>query len=179
MAQLSRRLCRSFRRRPTHGGKYFTITTNRGKTLFTITMRIHSTSAIASLMLASQLTVTGSSQAAPAQFQKKEVFFCGSLGTVILRSNRRVNMASGHATFDAQLEIKDRKKIYPGVLHIQMGENDRTFTRRATDDFAQYDATTPSNPVMMSIRVGPYFYSKKREEITIALLREAYTCIPR
>jgi len=31
---------------------------------------------------------------------------------------------------------------------------------------------------MMSVRVGSFFYGKKREEVTVALVKEVYTCIP-
>jgi len=59
-----------------------------------------------------------------------------------------------------------------------MGGNDRTFTRRESDSFRTVDDTSASNPVMMQVRVGSFFYGKKREEITVTLMKEAYTCIP-
>ena len=107
-----------------------------------------------------------------------ETFNCGHLGIVIVRSSNKPNLASGHVTYAARLEIPSRKKSFTGVLHNMMAGNDRTFTKRASDVFSTIDETTPRNPAMMNIRVGNYFYSKKREEITIALLQEAYTCIP-
>lgn len=129
------------------------------------------------LMLISQFATTA--HATPAKFQNKEVFFCGQLGTVIVRSGSQPNLKAGHVTYVAQLEIPARKKVYPGVLHNFMGGNDRTFTRYAWDKFGNIDGTTVANPVMINIRMGSYFYGKRREEITISLLQEAYTCIPR
>jgi len=31
---------------------------------------------------------------------------------------------------------------------------------------------------MIKVRLGSFFYGKKREEVTVALMKEAYTCIP-
>jgi len=31
---------------------------------------------------------------------------------------------------------------------------------------------------MMQVMVGNFFYGKKREKVTVALMKEAYTCIP-
>jgi len=59
-----------------------------------------------------------------------------------------------------------------------MGGNDRTFTRRESDSFRSVDDTSISNPVMIQVRVGSFFYGKKREEIKVTLMKEAYTCIP-
>ena len=59
-----------------------------------------------------------------------------------------------------------------------MAGNDRTFTRTERDFSRQVDDTSPANPIMMNMRVGSHFYGKRRQEITISLLNEAYTCIP-
>lgn len=60
-----------------------------------------------------------------------------------------------------------------------MAGNDRTFTRKETDSLRSPDDTSTENSIMMQLRIGSFFYGKKREEVTVALLKEAYTCIPK
>ena len=107
-----------------------------------------------------------------------ERYNCGSLGIVSLRSSKKISSASGHATSTAQIDIPSKKVKQLGVVHIAMGGNDRTFTRNIRDNYRSVDETNPANPIMMSIRRGDFFYGKHREEITLSLPSEAYTCIP-
>ena len=78
----------------------------------------------------------------------------------------------------AAISIPSKKIQQKGVLHSFMGGNDRTFTHKEDDAFRSIDETNANNPVMMSIRAGGFFYGKKRTEISVALVNEAYTCIP-
>lgn len=139
--------------------------------------RLKAIGALLAFIFTSQITTKA--YGIPVEFQRKEAFFCGRLGIVIIRSSNNASQRSGRVTYNAQLEIPGRQKIYSGVLHNFMGGNDRTFTRHASDGFRSIDDTSAANPVMMSMRMGPHFYGKRREEISIALLQEAYTCIPR
>jgi len=109
-----------------------------------------------------------------------EDFNCGTLGKVTLRwsSNQIFSRKAGHTVSAATITIPRKGIRQDGILHSVMGGNDRTFTRRESDDFRSVDDTSTSNPVMMSVRVGSFFYGKKREEVTVALVKEVYTCIP-
>jgi len=94
-------------------------------------------------------------------FSNIEKFNCGRLGTVTMSSSSKATMAAGHVIYQAKSTIPSRKIDQVGVLHNSMGGNDRTFTRKATDDFRSVDETTDSNPVMMSILGNGYFYGKQ------------------
>lgn len=108
-----------------------------------------------------------------------EHFNCGALGPVTLRSRAiRFSRKAGHTVAAAQISIPKKRLQQNGILHSVMAGNDRTFTRTEKDLSRQVDDTSPANPIMMNVRVGSYFYGKHRQEITIALLQEAYTCIP-
>ena len=111
-------------------------------------------------------------------FSKVEKFNCGRIGTVTLSSTSKATMAAGHITYQARIAIPSRKINQAGILHSSMGGNDRTFTRRETDNFRSVDETSSVNPVMMSILGKGYFYGKERQQITVATLKEAFTCIP-
>ncbi|MFM8525470.1 MAG: hypothetical protein ACKOCM_07615 [Cyanobacteriota bacterium] len=60
-----------------------------------------------------------------------------------------------------------------------MGGNDRTFTRHESDAFRSTDDTNAANPVILKLLIGDHFYGKRRQEISITLINEAYSCIPR
>lgn len=108
-----------------------------------------------------------------------EHFNCGALGPVTLRSRAiRFSRKAGHTVAAAQISIPKKRLQQNGILHSVMAGNDRIFTRTEKDFSRQVDDTSPANPIMMNVRVGSYFYGKHRQEITIALLQEAYTCIP-
>ena len=108
-----------------------------------------------------------------------ERFNCGALGSVTLRSRTfHFSRKAGHTVAAAQIDIPKKRLQQNGILHSMMAGNDRTFTRKENDFSTQVDDTSPANPIMMNVRVGSYFYGKRRQEITIALLQEAYTCIP-
>ena len=107
-----------------------------------------------------------------------ERFNCGKLGLVTMSLSPKATMAAGHVIHQARISIPSRKINQVGVLHNSMGGNDRTFTRKATDDFRSMDETTASNPVMMSILGKGYFYGKERQHITVTTLKESYSCIP-
>lgn len=108
-----------------------------------------------------------------------EQFNCGTLGSVTLRSSRpSFSRKAGHTVSAATITISRKGIKQDGILHSAMGGNDRTFTRRVSDSFRSVDDTSVANPVMMQVRVGSFFYGKKREEVTVVLLKEAYTCIP-
>ena len=109
---------------------------------------------------------------------KVEQFNCGALGKVTISSATKASIAAGQVTYQARITIPSRNIMQVGVLQSSMGGNHRTFTRRATDDFRSFDETTASNPLMMRILGKGYFYGKKREEITVVTLKEAYSCIP-
>jgi len=95
-----------------------------------------------------------------------------------MSSSSTVTMAAGHVIYQARITIPSRKIDQVGVLHNSMGGNDRTFTRKATDDFRSVDETTASNPVMMSILGKGYFYGKQRQQIVVTTFKESYSCIP-
>jgi len=108
-----------------------------------------------------------------------EDFNCGTLGRVTLRSSKpSFSKKAGHTVSAATITIPHKGIRQDGILHSVMGGNDRTFTRRESDSFRSVDDTSTSNPVMMQVRVGSFFYGKKREEIKVTLMKEAYTCIP-
>ena len=121
--------------------------------------------------------------AASAQLQaseptKMERFNCGALKMVTLKSGEaRVSPKAGHTVSAAEIFIPTRRIQQKGILHSFMGGNDRTFTRKESDSFRSIDETSVNNPVMISIRAGGFFYGKKRAEVTVVLLNEAYTCI--
>ena len=97
---------------------------------------------------------------------------------VTLKSGEaRVSPKAGHTVSAAEIFIPTRRIKQKGILHSFMGGNDRTFTRKESDSFRSIDETSVINPVMVSIREGGFFYGKKRAEITVVLLNEAYTCI--
>jgi len=108
-----------------------------------------------------------------------EHFNCGTLGRVTLRSSKpSFSKKAGHTVSAATISIPLKGIKQSGILHIYMGGNDRIFTRQESDSFSSVDDTSTSNPVMMQARVGSFFYGKKREEVTVVLMKEAYTCIP-
>jgi len=108
-----------------------------------------------------------------------EDFNCGTLGRVTLRSSKpNFSKKAGHTVSSATITIPRKGIRQDGIVHSVMGGNDRTFTRQESDSFRSVDDTSTSNPVMMKVRVGSFFYGKKREEVTVALMKEAYTCIP-
>ncbi len=112
------------------------------------------------------------------EFSNVEKFNCGRLGIVTMSSSPKATMAAGHVIYQALITIRSRKINQVGVLHSSMGGNDRTFTRKATDEFRSVDETTTSNQVMMSILGKGYFYGKERQHITVTTLKESYSCIP-
>jgi hypothetical protein len=122
--------------------------------------------------------------AASAQLQaseptKMERFNCGALKMVKLKSGAAIfSRKAGHTVSAAEIFILSKRIQQKGILHSLMGGMDRTFTRRENDNFRSIDDTNTNNPVMMSIREGGLFYGKKRAQITVVLLSEAYTCIP-
>ena len=123
--------------------------------------------------------VTASSPLQAGEPTKVEGFNCGALKMVTLRSGAvKFSGKAGHTVSAAEIFIPSKRIQQKGILHSQMGGMDRTFTRRENDNFRSTDDTNMSNPVMMNIRAGGFFYSKKRAEITVVLLSEAYTCIP-
>lgn len=87
-------------------------------------------------------------------------------------------LASGRPVFSVVLEIPSKKLSQKGFIHSSMGGNDWTFTKGVLDNFRTGDETNPANPIMVSIWKGGFFYGKTREQITVVLLKEAYTCIP-
>jgi len=108
-----------------------------------------------------------------------EDFNCGTLGRVTLRSSKpSFSKKAGHTVSAATITIPRKGIRQDGILHSVMGGNDRTFTRRESDEYRSVDDTSSSNPVMMQVMVGNFFYGKKREQVTVALMKEAYTCIP-
>jgi len=108
-----------------------------------------------------------------------EDFKCGTLGRVTLRSSKKMfSRKAGHTVSAATITIPRKGIRRDGILHSVMGGNDRTFTRRESDSFRSVDDTSTSNPIMMQVRVGSFFYGKKREEARVALMKEIYTCIP-
>jgi len=108
-----------------------------------------------------------------------EHFNCGKLGRVTLNSaSANFSKKAGHTVSAATITIPRKGIKQNGILHSVMAGNDRTFTRRETDSFRSADDTSTRNPIMMQLRIGSFFYGKKREEITVALLKEVYTCIP-
>jgi len=108
-----------------------------------------------------------------------EDFNCGTLGRVTLRSSKpSFSKKAGHTVSAATITIPRKGIRQDGILHSVMGGNDRTFTRRESDEYRSVDDTSTSNPVMMQVLVGSFFYGKKREQVTVALMKEAYTCIP-
>jgi len=114
-----------------------------------------------------------------AELNIVEDFNCGTLGRVKLRSSKKMfSRKAGHTVSAATITIPRKGIRQDGILHSVMGGNDRTFTRRESDSFRSVDETNTLNPVMMQVRVGSFFYGKKREEVTVALMKEAYTCIP-
>lgn len=109
-----------------------------------------------------------------------ERFNCGALGLVLLHSGpARFSREAGHTVSAARISIAARGLDQAGVVHSVMGGNDRTFTRRERDPFRASDETTTANPVILKILSGDHLYGKRRQAIGIALLREAYSCIPR
>ena len=112
------------------------------------------------------------------EFSKVETFNCGRLGAVTLSSTSKPIMAAGHVAYRARITISSRNIKQAGILHNSMGGNDRTFTRKATDNFRSVDDTSFSNPVMMNILGKGYLYGKERQQIKVVTLREAYSCIP-
>ena len=122
-------------------------------------------------------TITMAAQA--VALRSVENFNCGTLGKVTLQSSKPIfSGTAGHTVSAAQLCIPSRRIQQKGILHSFMAGNDRTFTRRETDAFRSVDDTSTTNPVMKKVRVGSFFYGKKREEVTLEPLKEAYTCIP-
>ena len=111
-------------------------------------------------------------------FSDVEKFNCGRLGILILSSSPKALLRACHLIYNASISIPSRKLNQVGVLHSSMGGNDRSFTRKATDNFSSVDDTTSSNPVMISILGKGYFYGKQRQQITATTLNEAYSCIP-
>lgn len=131
--------------------------------------------ALAALTL---LTATEAGLAAP--LNQVERFDCGALGQVVLRSGPvRMSRKAGHTVAAARINIAARGINQEGILHSIMGGNDRTFTRRESDDVRSIDDTSAANPVILKLMIGDYFYSKRRQQITISLRNEAYSCIPR
>jgi len=119
----------------------------------------------------------------PVQAAKLNIvrdFNCGTLGKVTLRwsSNQIFSRKAGHTVSAATITIPRKGIRQNGILHSVMGGNDRTFTRQESDNFRSIDDTSSSNPVMMQVMVGNFFYGKKREQVTVTLMQEAYTCIP-
>lgn len=112
-------------------------------------------------------------------WSQMEQFNCGALGSVTLRSKTlQFSRKAGHTVASAQIYIPKKNLRQNGILHSVMAGNDRTFTRTERDFSRQVDDTSLANPIMMNMRVGSHFYGKRRQEITISLLKEAYTCIP-
>jgi len=113
-----------------------------------------------------------------AKLNVVEDFNCGTLGRVTLRSSKTMfSRKAGHTVSAATITIPRKGIRQNGILHSVMGVNDRTFTRQESDEFRSIDDTSSSNPVMMQVMVGNFFYGKKREQVTVALMQEAYTCI--
>ena len=108
-----------------------------------------------------------------------EQFNCGALESVTLRSKTlQSSRKAGDTVAAAQIHIPKKNLRQNGILHSVMAGNDRTFTRTELDSSRQLEDTSPANPILMNVRLGNHFYGKPRQEITISLLREAYTCIP-
>lgn len=111
-------------------------------------------------------------------FNSLEKFNCGGLGPVMIFSSLKPTLAARHLIYQARIVIPSKKINQVGVLHSLMGGNDRTFTKKTTDDYRSIDETSLSNPVIMSILGKGYFYGKERQNITVTTLRESYSCIP-
>ena len=108
-----------------------------------------------------------------------EHFNCGTLGRVTLKSaSANFSKKAGHTVSAATITIPRRGIRQNGIVHSFMAGNDRTFTHKETDSFRTPEDTSTKNPIMMRLRIGSLFYGKKRKEITVVLLREAYTCVP-
>ena len=123
--------------------------------------------------------VAASSQPQASEPTKMERFNCGALKMLTLKSGAAIfSRKAGHTVSAAEIFIPSKRIQQKGILHSHMGGMDRTFTRRENDNFRSTDDTNTSNPVMINIRAGGFFYGKKRAEITVVLLSEAYTCIP-
>ena len=129
-------------------------------------------------MLAGCILVAMNAPMQANDFSKVEKFNCGRMGSVTLSSTSKATMAAGHITYQARIAIPSRKINQAGILHSSMGGNDRTFTRKATDNFRSVDDTSLSNPVMINILGKGYLYGKERQQIKVVTLKEAYSCIP-
>lgn len=123
--------------------------------------------------------MTASTPLQASEREKVERFNCGALKTVTLKSGgSRFSQKAGHTVSAAVIVIPSKGIQQQGILHSFMGGYDRIFTRKEDDSFRSIDETNSNNPVIMSIRMGGFIYGKKRSEITVVLLSEAYTCIP-
>lgn len=103
---------------------------------------------------------------------------CGRLGIIMVRSSMAYFLDRvGHTVSRSTITIPRRDLRVNGVMHYFMGGNDRTFTKLSTDNFRAIEETNKKNPVMLRLKSGNFLYGKKREEATISLIGEIYTCV--
>ena len=126
----------------------------------------------AALMALTLLTATEPGLAAPLN----QVERCdgGGLGQGVLRSGP-VPQRGGSA--DQHCRPWHQSRGHPAQRHGR--GNDRTFTRRKSDDVRSTDDTSAANPAILNLMIGDYFYSKRRQPIMISLRHEAYSGISR